>query len=98
MRGLLLFLALFVPAFALLAIVGEKNLRRDLPSGEPTMKMPRVHLPLLGTASYLNTEQARYAFLCEVTSRRLLSMDAWNCLLALEEGRSICGLKMGFTI
>ncbi|MEE8105824.1 MAG: hypothetical protein V3T86_09850 [Planctomycetota bacterium] len=38
MRVLLLFLALFVPAFALLAVAGEKNLRRDLPSSEPTMK------------------------------------------------------------
>ena len=38
MRVLLLFLALFVPAFALLAVAGEKNLRRDLPSIEPTMK------------------------------------------------------------
>jgi len=42
-RVLLLFLALFVPAFALLAIAGEKNLRRDLPSGGPTMK----RMPLL---------------------------------------------------
>ena len=42
-RVLLLFLALFVPAFTLLTIAGEKNLRKDLPAGEPTMK----RMPLL---------------------------------------------------